>query len=184
MKGLILRTDGSREVRVIKDAELADAVEYMPDIDTRVERLPHMRGYRRPGDEGQFERFLSCWVDEEGMMKQLPSNPYAVLLMALNVYVSPPSIVYGNVVVFSRNQSGKECQIDPYVVQLLDEYDRCEDEDAFFCALEERNQIDKVKIDFDEKAPLGDQETKKKKRRSDPVKKKKKTTKKQKKSDL
>jgi hypothetical protein len=164
MNALILRTDGTREERKVKDDELPAILGC-----NYVERLPHLRGYRHPGDkQGTPLHYLSCWVDEEGMLRQRKSNGYAGVLMALNVQLSMGYALFGDVVIFSRSQAGKERAVDPYLVKLCQEYEDCEDEDEFFVALEElnSNKAPKNKTTSKKKVPKKKAASKKKKKAS------------------
>jgi hypothetical protein len=143
MNALILRTNGTRELKKLSDDDIAE-----PLGCRFIERMPHTKGYRHPkgwskgtgSDKEGTLRYLSCWVDEEGFCAQKPNNGYAGVLMALNVTMSMGYAVFGDVVIFSRSRTGsKDAPIDPYVVDLCQQYEECEDEDAFFCALEKLN---------------------------------------------
>jgi hypothetical protein len=141
MNALILRTNGKRELKKLSDDDIADTLGC-----SFIERLPHTKGYKHPKDwsdgssKKNAEHYLSCWVDEEGLCAQRPTNGYAGVLMALNVTVSMGYAVFGDVVLFSRKRSGgKDMAIDPYIVDLCQKYEECEDEDEFFCALEKLN---------------------------------------------
>ena len=193
MNALILRTNGKRELKKLGDDDIAEALGCH-----FVERFPHTKGYKHPDDWSNSnnnngtghskkgtEHYLSCWVDEEGLLAQRPNNGYAGVLMALNVTLSMGYAVFGDVVIFSRNKSGtKDCAVDPYVVALCEEYEKCEDEDEFFCALEELNgaglatsskkskttgktkktkKVEQKSVADDEKRSLGDDDDKKEK---------------------
>lgn len=169
VRALIVRTNGTLEVKDIKASCKVYAEEISRNITqaskkcTYVECLPSMKGYRNPGDKKGKRRYLSCYVHEEGMIRELPLNCYAGLFAALNQILVFNMFVYGDVVVVGRRlSSDHDTDVDQYVVDLFERYrkgsvsddsddsdDKEEkketgekeekeefDEDAFFVALE------------------------------------------------
>ena len=134
VKALILYTDGKREV---KDIEGLDA--YKEVVGGYIESLPITRGYVNPAKEAR--QSLLCYANEEGMLEQLPLNPYAAVLSLLGVYIHEGVSVYGNLILFSQSvKGGKKMAVDPYVVKLFDDFEACEDEDKFYMKLEALNK--------------------------------------------
>lgn len=133
VKALILYTNGKYEEKALKDLEA-----YQEVVKGSIEMLPVKRGYVNPSVT--TKRKLLCYVNEEGMIAQLPSNPWGGLLQVLGVAMHPAFPIFGNVIVFSESKDGDEGPVDSYVVSLAKEYKDCEDEDAFFVALEKLNE--------------------------------------------
>ena len=132
VKALILYADGRREVKDVKGVD-----EFCKIVGGSLESLPVLRDYVKPNKKtGRLMGF----VNDSGMIEQLPSNPYAGILSILGVSIHLGIYVYGNVILFSENEDGDRRPIDPYIIQLFEDYDDCGDEDAFYCALEELNE--------------------------------------------
>lgn len=142
VKVLILRRNGKREVKHIKGYE-----EYQEAVGGNFELMPTLRGYVNPSQkDASPRRRLTCYANEEGMIRQLPSNPYAGVLSALGVGISFNMYVFGDVLVFNGfDNNGNEKSVDPYLIKLFEKYEACEDEDTFYCALEELNTRKKKK---------------------------------------
>lgn len=138
-KALILYTNGKYEEKSLKDYK-----EYQKIVGGNIEMLPVMRGYVNPSQHypGAERPRLLCYVNDEGMIKQLPSNPWCGLLSVLGVSVYSGMPIFGNVIVFSEGEDGDEGVVDPYIVSLVKKYKECEDDDAFFVALEKLNTPD------------------------------------------
>jgi hypothetical protein len=135
---LLLKTNGEYEKVSPKTVE-----EYQKYIGGYVERLPINRGYVNPNKKSEGRFNLVCYADEEGLFKDMPINPYAGLLSVLGVTLAMGIYIYGPVLVFSEDtkNDGEEANIDPYIVELIEQYNAVEeDEDAFFVALEELNE--------------------------------------------
>lgn len=127
VKALILYTDGKYKVKDLKDVE-----EYGEIVGGSIERLLTIRDYVHPQKKSAR---LTGFVNESGMIDQLPLNPFAGILALLGVDTYVGLFLYGNVILFSDNTKA----IDPYIISLFDEYETCDDVEAFYCALEELN---------------------------------------------
>ena len=208
MQALVVRTDGTLEVKKLKGweqyaREVGTGAEQKQGKLPYVERLAYRKGYRNPGDRRGVRRHLSCYVDEEGALKQLPSNPYAALFAALNLALYAGIFVFGNVVVLSFDpDSGKDCTVlDQYVVELFERYRNAGvgtdedgnsgddsgassvdefDEDAFFMALEALDKDGDASEEHDaaesggkKKRAEDNDDTKKKKKKGESTKKRK-----------
>lgn len=139
VKALILYTNGNRSVKDVKGLE-----EYQKIVGGNIESLAMStgRGYFNPEKSARSELF--GYANEEGMVLQLDTNPYAGILNILGVSLAFGIYLYGNIILFSYNsETGKKSAIDPYIVNLFDAYDACEDEDEFYTTLTKLNNNDK-----------------------------------------
>ena len=136
-KAVLLKIDGTYEKVEPKTLE-----EYQKYVGGYVELLQIRRGYVNPHkkEEGRFN--LVCYVNEDGLAKQMGTNPWAGLLSVLGVTLWAGLYIHGPILVFSEDKSHEEeeSDIDPYILELVEQHIAVEDEDAFFVALEELNE--------------------------------------------
>ena len=141
VNALVLYTDGKREVKDVKDVN--DLEEYQKIVGGSIERLCIPGSYYNP--QKKSHSLVTGFVNDEGMVKDLPTNPYAGILSLLGVELCCGLFIYGNVILFSATANGGKRAIDPYVVKLFDDYEACEDDDDFFCEMEALNKTPKEK---------------------------------------
>lgn len=137
VKALILYSDGRREVKDVKGLKM-----YQTIVEGNIEALAMISGYVNPEKiSNKYKRSeLFGYVNEEGMIRELPANPYASILSILGMQLAFPSCLYGNIILFSYNsQTGKKSAIDSYIIKLFDDFEVCEDENEFLAALTHLN---------------------------------------------
>jgi hypothetical protein len=150
VKALVLYTNGEYAEVNLKGFE-----DYQKYVEGNIESLPIDRGYVNPNKTTTKQR-LSCYANEEGMIRQLPSNPWAGFLSVLGVKLFSNIFIFGNVLVLSANDRS----IDPYIVNLAKEFTDCEDEDDFYVSLEKINEKKSSKTS-NEKTDVSDKSEKK-----------------------
>jgi hypothetical protein len=136
VKALILYTNGKYKEVELKDIDSEDGLDdYQKYVEGSIQSLPITRDYINPLNITTKKQRLSCYVNEEGMLKDLPSNQWAGFLGILGVRLNFGGIIYGNVIVLSNNDKN----IDPYIVNLAKQFKECEDEDDFYVSLQKIN---------------------------------------------
>jgi hypothetical protein len=148
VKALVLYTDGRRQ-----EEELSGLQDFQDRVGGDVESLASRTG--RPYVDAQGgEHRLICYVNEEGMMRQLDPNPFAAVLALLGLQLSLNLFVYDNAVLMCEDPgTGDEADIAPEVVRLFTEVEALgpdDDEDEFFTLVERRQRRKKEA----EKSPL------------------------------
>jgi hypothetical protein len=132
VKGLILDIKGEyKELTLVKKNDYKSIQDV---VSGNFQVLPAMEYY---SPLTKSKRTLVCYVNEEGMVRNLDSNPWATLLSLFGVQLSCGMFIYGNVFVLSEDSHGKEANVDPYLIQCAQQYYTCEDEDVFFANLED-----------------------------------------------
>lgn len=138
MDALLLETDGTHRVVSVEWSPQHPGA-YIKAVSTllgahMIERVPCLDGYLcQSSDIGishrrctkREYRFLSCYVDEEGVLEGRPSNPHQPLIAALGMSFSAQLGLHGPLLLLSTNVDATEQQdssIDPYIVQLFDRY--------------------------------------------------------------
>lgn len=123
--------------------------EYQNYVGGDIESLPIKGGYK---NEKNVQKKLICYVNEEGLLKDLPNNPWAMILDYLGVTI-PWNMggLYGNIIVFTENKEGDDGNIDPYVISLVEKFKECEDEDIFLCDLGKTQKTRQSNKNSDEK---------------------------------
>ena len=139
LRAIVLYTDGKYEEVKVKDTE-----DYQKYVNGSIQLLPFKRGYINPNIEIKKkdpQRFnLSCYVNEEGMIRDLAVNPWTGFLISLGAIATFDLFIYGNALLLSENkQNGNDTHIDQYIVDLVKEYYEVEDDEDFFLKLEELN---------------------------------------------
>lgn len=144
VKALILKTTGKTEVVTLSDLE-----DYQKYVGGEVRLMTINRGYVDPKQPNlKIRKRLRCYVNGQGITQQLPSNPFAGLLSLLGVGLQFGMFIFGDVIVLSKNTDhGDDKSIDPYVIDLVDRYIKCvdEEEEKFYIELEELNKPIKAK---------------------------------------
>jgi hypothetical protein len=136
---MVLRTNGDAE-----EMWLAALEDFQGQVDGNVEMLMRKKPHFYLPDTFEKSGALDAYVNEEGMMRRLASNPWAAFLSVLGFRFGGFPLVFGNVVLFGGfDESGSEQSLDERVVALIREAkrldDACADDDAldkFYCALE------------------------------------------------
>jgi hypothetical protein len=159
-QGLVLYTTGKFEVKKFSSGkkflkELNDCV------GGRIEMLPVLRNYYNTEKKEKSERLLG-YINEEGMFKNLPINPFSGLVQLLGAYSGSLPWYFGNIVLFLDGE--KEKSISSYIISVVSLSKECEDEDEFYCALEKEqkektDQLHLVKRSSDEDEEDDDVET-------------------------
>jgi hypothetical protein len=130
VRALILYTSGKFDVTNLKGFR-----EYQKYVEGNVELLQIKRAYLSNNDK---KKRLMCYVNDEGLARNLPLNPWACILDLLGVYIPwGYGGIYGNVIAFTENiEEEEEGNIDQYVIDTTTKFSECVDEDTFLCELE------------------------------------------------
>lgn len=166
VKALVLRTNGTCEEMDLKGYEA-----YQKVVGGNFEMVPITKGYVDPNQKTTTtkKKRLTCYANEEGLMLQLPTNPWGGFLQVLGAYISHGFLIVGDVIVMGTNKDGDDGNVDPYIVSLAKEFIECEDEDEFYVNLETLNTPIKKKKKSEEVVVI----TKKKRQASSDVASKK-----------
>lgn len=140
VKAVILKTNGKFEEKDMKSLE-----DYQEAVGGGyVERLPRCKAHYFLPATGEQGMPVEAYANEEGMMRQLPSNPWSGFLMAIGFHITWNMVLFGDIVLFGK---GEKRHIDPALVELIKECKRQDDGkeddcdiDAFFCALEKAQE--------------------------------------------
>ncbi len=103
---------------------------------------------------------LLCFANEEGPLKNLPINPWAGFLSSFGVSLTFNLFLHGNIVLFAEDGNGEEVSIKPFFIELVKEYNECEDRDLFFAKLDE---LFKLKVNVSKKRKRIEEEEEKNK---------------------
>ncbi len=61
---------------------------------------------------------LTCYVNEEGLMKNLPKNPWSRFLIEIGVRIAPNTPIAGNIVVLGGpDEYGEETSVTTQVLE-------------------------------------------------------------------
>jgi len=123
-KAVLLNTNGTHEL-----VDLKGLNDYQKYIGGNIESLPCKSSYLNTNLNKRFK--LRCYVNEEGMISNMPNNPWDVLLGALGMHINWSfGGLYGPVLVLKQSGSG-EGSVDDYVLNVIKEFEKCENKDSF-----------------------------------------------------
>lgn len=81
--------------------------DYQRLVDGNIELLPTTRDAK-----------VTCYVNEDGMLQELPINPWAPFLKTQGAYVRTGTPIFGNVVVLGEEtEDGEDTSIDSSIVK-------------------------------------------------------------------
>lgn len=119
-KALVLYTNGTFEEVALKGFE-----EYQEIVDGSIQIMPLYRSYLNPNTKKRSN--LTVYVNEEGLLKQLPQNPWSMLISVFGIHVEwMYGGVYGNIIVFNTSSDNEDANIDPYIIDMAKEFLRCD----------------------------------------------------------
>ena len=125
---VVLKTDGTWEKKDLEEEVFGK------EVGGYLESVPVRYGYTPDG--GKTRRDLLCYANEEGLLKQLPHNPWSALLYALGVDFNLLMGLCGNLLLLSEDEKS----VDPYICEVVEQYKKADDDgtsDDFFVELAE-----------------------------------------------